>query len=144
MVPIGCSCLAKVTPFPAAGSAAAAKGTTASVNDRLIRKHPSSQLYRGSEAATGVFRPVPPLSSLSAVPQNAIFFGAILGVQRFCSKSLELVRRQEDIFNDLFGFGMIWPYYHVLLSHSERRLLLHNRIVGGSVVLAVAYANLLA
>ena len=98
----------------------------------------------GTEAATGVFRPVPPLSSFSAGPQNAIFFGAILGVQRFCSKSLELVRRQEDIFNDLFGFGMIWPYYHFLLSHSERRLLLHNRVVGGSVVLAVAYANLLA
>jgi hypothetical protein len=101
-------------------------------------------LQSGTEAATGVFRPVPPLSSLSAVPQNAIFFGAILGVQRFCSKSLELVRRQEDIFNDLFGFGMIWPYYHFLLSHSERRLLLHNRVVGGSVVLAVAFANLLA
>jgi hypothetical protein len=91
-----------------------------------------------------VFRPVPPFSSLASVPQNAIFFGSILGVQRFCCKGMELVRRQEDIFNDLFGFGMLWPYYHYLLNHSERRLILHNRVVSGSVVLAVAYANFIA
>jgi hypothetical protein len=97
-----------------------------------------------AEAATGVFRPVPPFSSLAAVPQNAIFFGSILGVQRLCCKSLELARRQEDIFNDLFGFGMIWPYYNYLLNHSERRLILHNRFVGGSVVMAVVYANFFA
>ena len=97
-----------------------------------------------TEAATGVFRAVPPFHSLSAIPSNAIFFGSILGFQRFCAKSLELIRRQEDVGNDLFGFGMIWPYYRYILNHSERRLAAHNRIVGGALLLSVVYANLLA
>ena len=97
-----------------------------------------------TEAATGVFRPVPPFGALSSVPSNAIFFGTVLGVQRFCAKSLELLRRREDIFNDLFGFGMLWPYYRCFLNHSERRLIMHNRVVGGTVGAAVLYANLLA
>jgi hypothetical protein len=97
-----------------------------------------------AEAATGIFRPVPPFSSLSSIPSNAIYFGSILGFQRFCSKGLELVRREEDVFNDVFGFGMIWPYYHFLLNHSEVRLVRHNRIVGGMVVASVCYASLLA
>jgi len=84
------------------------------------------------------------LGSLQSVPTNAIYFASILGFQRFCSKSMELMRRKEDALNDLFGFGMIWPYYHYLLNHSDRRLLLHNRIVGGVFSATVIYAALLA
>ncbi|GAX26963.1 hypothetical protein FisN_9Lh266 [Fistulifera solaris] len=110
-----------VTPFPAPGSAAAAR-----------------------EAATGIFRPVPVFSSLSAVPSNAIFFASLLGYQRFCSKGLELIRRKEDVYNDLFGFAMIWPYYSYILNYSERRLILHNRCVGGAVLMSIGYATFLA
>jgi len=110
-----------VTPFPAPGSAAAAR-----------------------EAATGVFKPVPPFSSIRAVPSSAIFFGSILAVQRFCAKTLELARRREDVANDLFGFAMLYPYYRYVLGYSERRLVLHNRVVGGAVASAILYANLLA
>jgi hypothetical protein len=110
-----------VTPIPAVGSAAAAK-----------------------EAASGIFRPIPPFGALSAVPANAIFFGSILGFQRLCAKSLELARKQESITNELFGFGMIWPYHQYILNHSERRLRSHNRIVGGALAISVLYANLLA
>jgi hypothetical protein len=96
------------------------------------------------EAATGIFRPVPPFSSLSAILSNGICFGCIMGVQRLSCKSLELFRRKEDIFNDLFGFGMIYPYYTYLLNHSERRLIKHNRIVGTGLVLSILYANVIA
>lgn len=97
------------------------------------------------EASTGIFRPVPPFGSiLSTVPSNAIYFGSILGVQRFCCKSLELLRRKEDIGNEIFGFAMIYPYYHYFLNHSEHRLIRHNRIIGGSVALCIIYANFLA
>lgn len=94
--------------------------------------------------STGIFRPVPPFSSLSAVPSNAIFFGTILGVQRFGCKGLELIRRQEDFVNELFGFAILWPYYRFFFNHSEKRLIFHNRLVGGTVAMAVVYANLLA
>jgi hypothetical protein len=57
---------------------------------------------------------------------------------------MELLRRKEDIGNEMFGFAMIYPYYHYFLNHSERRLISHNRIVGGTVVFCVVYANLLA
>lgn len=97
-----------------------------------------------TEAATGIFRPVPPFYSLSAIPSNAIFFGSILGYQRLCCKSLELIRRKEDAINDLFGFVMIAPYYHYVLNHSHARLVAHNRIVGGMVAASVVYANFLA
>ena len=97
-----------------------------------------------AEVNTGVFRPVPPFSSLSSIPSNAIYFASILGFQRFCSKGLELVRRKEDVYNDLFGFSMIFPYYHFILHHSERRLVRHNRFVGGMMVAAACYAGFLA
>jgi hypothetical protein len=97
-----------------------------------------------AEASSGIFCKVPPFGSLSAVPANAIYFGSVLGFQRLCSKSIELVRRKEDVWNEVFGFGMIWPYYHYVLNHSERRLVRHNRVVGGAVVLSILYANFLA
>lgn len=97
-----------------------------------------------AEAATGIFRPVPPFYAVSAIPANAIFFGSILGFQRLVAKSLELVRRQEDVWNDVTGFAMIWPYYRLVLNHSPTRLVRHNRLVGGAVVASVVYANFLA
>lgn len=110
-----------VTPFPAPGTAAAAR-----------------------ELSTGIFRPVPIFGALNKVPYHAIYFGSILGWQRLCCKSLELVRRQEDILNDAVGFAMIYPYYKYILNHSERRLFLHNRAVGFAVVSSILYANFLA
>lgn len=97
-----------------------------------------------TEAATGVFKSVPPFGAIASMPSNAIYFGSILGFQRLCSKSLELIRRREDYVNEIFGFAMIYPYYRVLLNHSENRLIRHNRMVGGIVILSIAYANFLA
>ena len=54
------------------------------------------------------------------------------------------MRRQDDVFNDFFGFAMILPYYRYILNHSEARLILHNRVVGGVFVASVLYGNLLA
>ncbi len=54
------------------------------------------------------------------------------------------MRRKEDLWNDLFGLAMIWPYYRFVLNHSESRLVLHNRIVGGSLAAAVVYATFIA
>ena len=71
-------------------------------------------------------------------------FGTILGVQRISCKSLELLRRREDIWNDMFGFAVTYRYYVYFLASTEKRLLTHNRVVGGCVLMAVAYTNLLA
>jgi hypothetical protein len=97
-----------------------------------------------TEAATGVFKPVPPFASLSSIPSNALFFGCILGYQTLCAKSLELFRRQQDVYNDVFGFLMFWPYYRFLSNHTHTRVVTHNRIVGSVVVSSVLYANFLA
>lgn len=137
-------CWHQVTPFPAPGSAAAIAGRLCFYRITCCSLHLLTNSDLFIEASTGVFRPIPPFGSLSSIPSNAIYFGSILGFQRLCCKSMELVRRQEDIGNDLFGFAMIWPYYHYFLNHSERRLISHNRFVGGSLILCIVYANFLA
>ena len=115
-----------VTPFPSPGSEAS--------------KLANQKAFRGE-----AFRPVPIFGApLSNIPSNALFFGSVLALQRFTSKSVELIRRKEDIYNDLTGFAALYPYYHYILNHSEQRLVAHNRIVGGTVILALLYANLLA
>ena len=52
---------------------------------------------------------------------------------------MELLRRQEDVWNDAFGLGMVYPYCRYILQHSERRFLLHNRIVGSGFVMTCMY-----
>jgi hypothetical protein len=78
------------------------------------------------------------------VPANAIMFGAILGVQRLSCKTVELMRRREDIWNELFGFVVTYRYYTYFLASTEKRLILHNRVVGGIAALAVVYGFFLA
>ena len=97
-----------------------------------------------TEAATGVFKPAPPFRSIASVPSNAIVFGCLVGIQRFGCKSMELVRFKEDFWNDIFGCACIYPYYKAFIGNTERRLMLHNRAVGGAVALALVYANLIA
>ena len=95
------------------------------------------------EAKTGVFRPAPPLGSLRSVPSNAIMFGSLLAVQRFSCKSMEYIRGgKQDIFNDIFGCGIAYPYYQRFLVPTHA-VIWHNRIVGSMVLLAVAYANVI-
>ena len=92
-----------------------------------------------------VFRPLPPLAGWWwAVPSNALYFGSILAVQRGAAKTLELIRRREDFYNDLFGVAVLYPYYHHILNHSEKRLVRHNRVLGTSVLIAFIYANFFA
>jgi hypothetical protein len=57
---------------------------------------------------------------------------------------MELVRRKEDVVNEAFGLAMVYPYYRYILNHSEKRLVRHNRVVGGAVVASVVYATLFA
>lgn len=99
--------------------------------------------FQMAPESPGVFKPAAPFSSLSSVYTNAAIFGSVLCVQRFGCKSLELMRRKQDVWNDLFGFGLAYMHYSTWLAKSERRLLMHNRVVGATVVGAVAYANLL-
>mmetsp|Transcript_28629 Transcript_28629/g.32741 ORF Transcript_28629/g.32741 Transcript_28629/m.32741 type:complete len:148 (+) Transcript_28629:57-500(+) len=112
-----------ITPFPAPGSAAA-----------LTHKK------------TGILRPLPPFSSpLSSVPSNAIMFGTILGVQRISSQTLEQIRgKDDDIWNDFISFGITYQYYKYFMGSTEKRLIYHNRFVGGATVFAVLYGAFLA
>ena len=105
--------------------------------------YPPHTLEAKREAATGIFKAAPPFKSISSVPTNALAFGALLGVQRFTCRSLELVRAQEDVYNDLFGCACMYPYFR-LFMHTDRRLMLHNRAVGSALVLSVLYATLIA
>jgi hypothetical protein len=66
-----------------------------------------------------------------------------MGVQRLSSKSLELLRQKEDFINELFGFGITYKYYATFLSHSEQRLILHNRVFGGVILGAIIYGHLI-
>jgi len=91
-----------------------------------------------AEAKTGVFKPAAPFSSLRNLPPTAIVFGSLLAVQRFGCKTAEFARGKQDPWNDLFGCTCAYPYYQFFLV---RHVTIHNRVVGGAVVLAVAYAN---
>ncbi len=64
-----------------------------------------------------------------------------MGVQRFSSKSLELIRQREDYINDVIGFGITYKYYGTFLSSSEQRLIMHNRVFGGTILAAIIYGH---
>jgi len=91
------------------------------------------------EAKTGIFKPAPVLGSLSSVPSNAIIFGSLLAVQRFACKSVEYLRGKQDPWNDVFGCFVAYPYYQTCLT---KHAVGHNRVVGGMVVLSIAFANI--
>lgn len=57
---------------------------------------------------------------------------------------MELIRRREDIWNEIFGFGVTYRYYTYFLASTDKRLIRHNRAVGGAFVLATVYATFLA
>jgi len=95
-----------------------------------------------STASTTTFKPAPPFSSLTSVYTNAAIFGSVLCVQRLGCKSLELLRRRQDAWNEAFGFGIAYMHYSTWLAKTEKRLIVHNRIVGATVVGALLYANI--
>lgn len=53
---------------------------------------------------------------------------------------MEYLRGRRDPKNDFFGLAVAGTYYHYLYAN---HFLWHNRVVGGAVVLAIAYANLI-
>lgn len=137
-----------ITPFPAPGSPAALAGMLRRMSTAWFKHWRKPQIWRllnyfHTEISTGVFRPAPPFSSIKTLPTNAIMFGTVLAVQSVSCKSLELVRRREDGWNQLFGFAVAYRYYTYFLGSSEKRLIRHNRIVGGGLVAAIIYANFL-
>lgn len=92
-----------------------------------------------AEATTGIFKPAAPFSSLWSVPSNALIFGSLLAAQRFGCKSAEFARGVHDPWNEFFGCALAYPYYqNVIVKHP----IWHNRVVGGAVALAIAFANL--
>ena len=101
--------------------------------------HPPGSKEALAEASTGVFKPARPFSSLSSVPHNALIFGSLLAAQRFGCKSMEFVRGRQDPWNDVFGFCVAYPYYQRFLT---TRALLHNRVLGASIVAAVALSSM--
>jgi len=105
--------------------------------------YPAHTIEAKREAATGIFKAAPPFKSLSSVPSNALAFGALLGIQRFSCRSMELVRAKEDVYNDLFGC-LTMPLYYRLFMNTDRRLVLHNRAVGSAVILSILYASIIA
>jgi hypothetical protein len=58
--------------------------------------HPPGSRAALQEAATGVFRPAAPFSSISSVPHNAIIFGSLLAAQRFGCKTAEYIRSKQE------------------------------------------------
>lgn len=104
-----------------------------------------------TELATGIFRPAAPFQSMSTIPSNAIVFGSLLAVQRCGCLTMEMIRsggghhnyNKKDYWNDLFGGACVYPYYMTFLS-TDKRYLLHNRVVGSLVILSVIYANTIA
>jgi hypothetical protein len=95
------------------------------------------------EAKTGVFKPAPPFSSLRAIPMNAAIVGGTLGVQKLTSKSMELIRGKQDWINEVVGFAVTYRYCTFFLWGADKRLLMHNRVVGGILVSTMAYGALI-
>lgn len=86
------------------------------------------------------FRPLPLFGNLASIPYNALTFGCILGWYQLNARGMELWRRRDnDVWNEVFGAAMLGPYYYSMFLHSERRLILHHRVVGGCVGVAVLY-----
>jgi len=96
-----------------------------------------------TEAKTGLFQAARPFSSITAVGCNAAIFGGIMGVQSLSSKALELARRRDDFFNNLFGLGVTYKYYTFFLGSSDKRLITHNRIIGAGAVISILYGHLI-
>jgi hypothetical protein len=92
---------------------------------------------------SGVFRPAAPFSAWSSIPSYAIVCGSLFGVQRLSSKSMELMRRQQDIWNEFFGYVVTYQYYSFFIGSTSQRFNRHNRFVGGAFLLTVLYANIL-
>jgi hypothetical protein len=92
------------------------------------------------EAQTGIFKPAPPLSQWKTIPSHALLFASLLGVHRLTTKSTEYLRGKQDYWNDVVGVTVAYPYYQAFLSTSER-LVKHNRIVGGSIIVAIITTN---
>ena len=104
----------------------------------------SSVSSSASASAAGSFRPAPIFASPKSIPHYAVTFGSVLAVQRMTSKFTEQIRRKDDWANELVGYGVAYRYYMAFLAHSQRRLLMHNRVVGGVMAVSVLYANFLA
>jgi len=58
--------------------------------------HPPGSKAALEEAATGVFKPAAPFSSILSVPHNALIFGSLLGVQRLGCKTAEYIRSRQE------------------------------------------------
>ena len=104
--------------------------------------YPVGSLEYKREVATGIFRPAPPFHAMRGLPSNTLFFASIFATKSLCTRSVELIRRQEDYWNDIVGIGGMMA--HIKLISSDRRLLYHNRAVGSVVALGLLYANLIA
>ena len=96
-------------------------------------------IYKKSVYRPGTFAP-PFANVLHTVPFSAMYVGTLFGVQRFACKYLELQRHKEDIWNEIFGFSVSTWYYVYILNH-YRRAIVHNRIILGSIVGTILYAN---
>mmetsp|Transcript_20134 Transcript_20134/g.24059 ORF Transcript_20134/g.24059 Transcript_20134/m.24059 type:complete len:139 (-) Transcript_20134:52-468(-) len=97
-----------------------------------------------AELKTGVFKPALPFSSIKSVGYNAAIFGSIMGIQRLSCKGLELARRREDYYNNIFGCAVAYKYYTFFLGSSERRLMMHNRTLGAGAIFVMIYGHFLA
>ena len=94
-----------------------------------------------AESRTGIFKPAPVLSQWRTIPSHSLLFGTLLGVQRLACKTAELLRGKQDPWNDAVGVGVAYPYYQSFLATNER-MAIHNRVVGGGIVLAIVLQQL--
>mmetsp|Transcript_46457 Transcript_46457/g.68669 ORF Transcript_46457/g.68669 Transcript_46457/m.68669 type:complete len:165 (-) Transcript_46457:381-875(-) len=77
---------------------------------------------------------------LSSMTSNGLMFGGIFGAYSLSSSTMAYVRKENDIFNDVFGFGVTYGYIHNIWK-TEFRELVHNRVMGALVVGSIVYAN---
>ena len=92
---------------------------------------------------TGIFKPAPPFSSFQSVFTNATIVGSLMGIYGLSSKTLEVARRKDDVWNSLFACGVTYQYYNVFLGFSEQRLIIHNRAVAVMIASSLLYANVI-
>jgi hypothetical protein len=92
-------------------------------------------------AQSGKFVPLRPFSSLASVGYCGATIGSVAFVSRFVSGGVAVARNKHDWMNEFIGFGAVAAYWSTVLS-VEERVRWNNRLVAGSFVGAILYANL--
>lgn len=90
---------------------------------------------------TGIFKPAKLFSSYRAVLSNGAMIGSLMGVFTWGSCSMAYIRgnNNHDIIDFASGVGAASGYFRYFFWESDKRMILHNRVLGGTLATSIIY-----